>query len=65
MIRSTNRLSLAATLALALCAGTASAQDSDPDAGTITQLQLNDVWADMDVYIPERRLQTKKKTKNI
>ena len=53
MIRSTNRLTLAAALALALGAGAARAQDSDPEAGAINQLQLNDVWAAMDVYVPE------------
>lgn len=53
MTPSLNRFVLAAMLAAASPAAMALAQDASSEPGTITQLQLSDVWSDMDVYIPE------------
>ncbi|WP_300395914.1 holdfast anchor protein HfaD [Henriciella sp.] len=52
MIRSTSKIALLASFSVAVSGAVAAAQDSDPNAGTIDQVQLNDVWAEMDVYVP-------------
>ncbi len=40
-------------LALILSLAAANAQDANPNAGTIDQVKFGDVWADMDVHVPE------------
>lgn len=43
----------ALAIAVSLSAASAAAQAADPETGTIDQVQMGDVWSDMDVYVPD------------
>ena len=47
-----SNLTRLAALAVIASAPAALAQEAEPATGTIDQVQLGDVWADMDVYVP-------------
>ena len=53
MTHSGARYAGSAALALALTIAAATAQEQAPNAGTIDQVQLGDVWADMHVHVPD------------
>ena len=53
MTRPGLKLASLTALTFAMSANIAQAQEQNPNSGTIDQVQLGDVWSNIDVYVPE------------